>query len=296
MDAANNALLQRAIAWAPARWRNDHVLWVEVFALINLAFLSLDIYLAHSSNDFFEPAEYIPLYFSLVAPVLLAGAIAAREFANRPRTWRVLGYAVGVIAILVGLSGVIYHLDSQFFYERTLRSLTYAAPFAAPLSYAGNGLLLVMNRMVDPGSKEWAQWIMLLTLGGFVGNFALSLTDHAQNSFYTPAEWIPVIAAAFAVAFLGLPLFVEVDRDYLRVCAIVLALEVAVGVTGFVLHGIADINGPSRKLFDNMIYGAPPFAPLLFPNLSLLGWIGLWVIRPHVSDRVRAEVREPSQS
>jgi hypothetical protein len=52
---------------------------------------------------------------------------------------------------------VILHLDSQFFYERTLRSLTYAAPFAAPLAYAGLGLLLIANRLVHPQAAEWPQ-------------------------------------------------------------------------------------------------------------------------------------------
>ncbi len=34
------------------RWYLDHRLWLEAFALVNLAFLSLDIYLAHSVNHF----------------------------------------------------------------------------------------------------------------------------------------------------------------------------------------------------------------------------------------------------
>src|SRR5258708_11520024 len=31
-----------------ARWRSDYILWVELFVLMNLAFLSVDIFLAHS--------------------------------------------------------------------------------------------------------------------------------------------------------------------------------------------------------------------------------------------------------
>ena len=59
---------------------------------------------------------------------------------------------------------------------------------------------------------------------------------------------------------------------------IVLLLQAAVGVTGFVIHGVADLHGPSRGFFQNIVNGAPPFAPLLFPNLVVLGLIGLWVI------------------
>jgi hypothetical protein len=43
------------------RWWADCRLLLEAFVLINLGFLSLDIYLAHSVNDFRRDAEYIPL-------------------------------------------------------------------------------------------------------------------------------------------------------------------------------------------------------------------------------------------
>ena len=50
---------------AKIKWYRDPRLWLEGFVLVNLAFLSLDIYLAHSVNQFHRAAEYIPLYFSL---------------------------------------------------------------------------------------------------------------------------------------------------------------------------------------------------------------------------------------
>jgi hypothetical protein len=80
--------------------------------------------------------------------------------------WKVLGHVTGGCPIIVGLPGVIFHLESQFFYERTIRSLTYSAPFAAPLAYTGLGLLLIMNRMLDSETREWAQWVLMLALGG----------------------------------------------------------------------------------------------------------------------------------
>jgi hypothetical protein len=87
-------------------------------------------------------------------------------------------------------------LQSSFFYERTLRSLTYSAPFAASLACTGLGFLLIMNRMVEPETFEWAQWVLLLALGGFVGNFVFSLSDHVENGFFYPMEWVPVVASA----------------------------------------------------------------------------------------------------
>jgi hypothetical protein len=52
---------------------------------------------------------------------------------------------------------------------------------------------------------------------------------------------------------------------------------------GFILHASANLRGPSVHAFDNFIYGAPPMAPLLFPNLMVLGIIGLWELRKHLT-------------
>jgi hypothetical protein len=259
------------------RWWARPQIWVELFAILNVGFLTFDIYLAHSVNQFRNQAEYIPLFFSATAPVILIFALAVRY--RWPAVWKDLGYLVGWAAVVVGLTGVILHLESHFFYERTLRSLTYSAPFAAPLAYTGLGFLIIMNRMVDPDTLEWAHWVLLLALGGFVGNLVFSLTDHAENGFFNPLEWVPVVASAIAVGFLAVPLILRVSRQYIDLCAAILLLEAGVGLWGFVLHASANLQGPSVHAFENFIYGAPPMAPLLFPNLMVLGIIGLWQLR-----------------
>jgi hypothetical protein len=262
---------------ANERWWNQPQLWVELFAILNIGFLTFDIYLAHNVNQFRRPAEYIPFFFSVCSPAVLLVALWFRN--RRPTIWNVLGQVVGWSAILVGLAGVILHLQSHFFYERTLRSLTYSAPFAAPLAYTGLGFLLIMNRMVDSESIEWAQWVLLFTLGGFVGNFVFSVADHAQNGFYYPLEWVPVAASAIGIGFLAVPLLMRVSRGFIELCAAVLLLEAAVGLWGFILHTDANLHGPSIHAFDNFVNGAPPMAPLLFPNLMVLGIIALWQLR-----------------
>jgi hypothetical protein len=259
------------------RWWNDPQLWVEAFAILNIGFLTFDIFLAHSVNQFRNPAESIPLLFSASAPVVLLVALYFRK--RKPIVWKVLGQIVGWAAIVVGLTGVVLHLESHFFYERTIRSLTYSAPFAAPLAYTGLGFLLVMNRMIDDEAAEWAQWVLLMTLGGFVGNFVFSLADHAANGFYFKLEWVPVVASAIAVGFLAVPLLTRVSRAFIDACAAILVLEAAVGLWGFFLHTGANLQGPSVHAFDNFVYGAPPMAPLLFPNLMVLGIIALWQLR-----------------
>ena len=268
----------RSDAWWLQPW-----FLVEAFAILNLGFLTFDIYLAHSVNDFRRPAEYIPLYFSAAAPVVLALALAVRS--RWISVWQDIGYLVGWAAILIGLTGVILHLDSAFFYQRTIRSLTYSAPFAAPLAYTGLGFLLLLNRMVKSDTAEWAQWVLFLTLGGFVGNFIFSLTDHAENGFFEPVEWVAVVVSAVAVGFLVTPLLMRVSAKFLTLCGWVLMGEAAVGVWGFILHALHNLHGPSVHAFDNFIYGAPPMAPLLFPNLVALGLIALWRMRSFASDQ-----------
>ncbi len=261
-----------------SNWLAQHRLWLELFALVNLAGLAPDIFLAHSTNSFDEWSEYVPLVFSLAAPVLLLIAILALQIRGAMRTWGWLGGIVGWTSIGIGVIGLILHLESRFFEERTLASLVYAAPFAAPLSYAGIGLLLVMNRMVDHQSREWPRWVLLLALIGFVGNFVFSVTDHAQNGFYHWTEWIPVASSALAIGFVTALLVVEVKRSYVVACTLVLLLQGAVGLLGFYYHFSADLRGPSPTLFENVVFGAPVMAPLLFPNLMLLALLGLYVM------------------
>lgn len=266
------------------RWAHDAQLWVELFVTANLAILAADIYLAHSVNHFQKAAEYIPLYFSIGAPMVLGILIALRWILGLQSAWRDVGYLIGGLAILVGLGGVLYHLESRFFLDRTLKSLTYAAPFAAPLAYTGLGFLLLMNRMVAARSAEWARWVILLALGGFFGNFVLSLTDHASNGFFARTEWIPVISSAFATGFLLIPLAITVTRRFLDVCLVVMLGQAFVGVLGFWFHMRANLIEPGHDLFDKLVNGAPPMAPLLFPNLVGLALIGLWALIPHVPE------------
>ena len=250
-------------------------LWlVEIFAFGNLVFLAVDIYLAHRVNDFAHPAEWIPIYFSATVPLLLIPGIVKRR--HNDRLSRKAGFAVGVSSILVGLAGLLLHLDGNFFHAQTLKALVYTAPFAAPLSYTGVGLLLLLNRMEPDGSSAWGPWVTFLAMCGFVGNLALSLCDHAQNGFFERTEWISVIASAFAVSFLLVAVVRQLDRSLHFACVFVMGLQILVGVLGFALHATADLQGPADSIRDNFIYGAPVFAPLLFANLAILALIGLW--------------------
>ncbi len=162
----------------------DKAAVLDTFVLSNYAFLILDVYLAHLVNRFRHAAEWIPVGFSVAAVLVLAPALLLRLRGRGPSFAYHAGVVVGYASVAVGLAGVLYHLDSQFFSQWTIQSLVYTAPFAAPVAYAGLGFLLLVNRMVPSRDVEWSQWVVFFAFGGFVGNFGLSLADHAMNGFF----------------------------------------------------------------------------------------------------------------
>jgi hypothetical protein len=262
--------------------RADMGRWLaEIFVVGNLGFLAVDIALAHGVNEFAHPAEWVPLVFSLVSPLLLIRGVLRRDFMRGSS--RMLGLAVGTTSVLVGVAGLIMHLHNTFFVSLTLKSLVYTAPFAAPLAYTGIGLLLLLIRLEPRNSSGFGPWVTCLALGGFIGNFALTLCDHAQNGFFYSSEWIAVISSAFAVSFLFMALLRQQDARFRMVCGGVMLLQVLVGSLGFALHLQANLTSPASSVLDSMLYGAPIFAPLLLPNLALLAMLGLWQTGPESS-------------
>lgn len=275
-------VLGRVFSSPLLQWVFDMELLLELFVAANLTVLAGDIVLAHSVNHFRNPAEYIPLYFSAAAPVLLLIVDLLRWRWGFRAAWRDMGILVGALSVLVGLGGVLYHLQSSFFLQHTLASLTYAAPFTAPLAYTGLGFLLLVNRMVPQHTVEWARWVILLATGGFFGNFVLCLTDHATNGFFLKTEWIPVVSSALATGFLIVPVLMPVARRYLDLCIAVLGVQALVGLLGFWYHLHMNLMEPGSSLFEKSVNGAPPMAPLLFPNLVGLTLIGLWELAAHL--------------
>ena len=165
---------------------------------------------------------------------------------------------------------------ARFFEEQTLKNLVYTAPFAAPLAYTGLGFLLLLDRMVDSRTVDWARWVVFLALGGFVGNFVLTLADHAQNGFFR----------AVGVDRRGRQRVGRLEplrrAGRLRqppppgLALAVMAAQVGVGLLGFYLHVMADLRSPAGSLWDRFLYGAPLFAPLLFADLAMLAALGIW--------------------
>ncbi len=264
---------------------------VEWFVVANFAFLGGDILVAHQENSFDRPAEWVPVVFSGLATL----ALLPMAFGKRATLWRVVDRIVAVGAVLVGLTGMILHLKSAFFQEETLQNLVYSAPFLAPLAYVGVGLLLLLVRLEAPESPVFGWWVVLLALGGFVGNFGMALLDHAQNGLFHWTEWVAVVSAAFAASFLFVVLL-RGEPAFIRMTYGVLGLQIVVGVVGFALHVIADLGRRALPFGQRFVFGAPAFAPLLFADLAFLAALGLWALSrtgPHVLGENRGD-RQPA--
>jgi hypothetical protein len=93
-----------------------------------------------------------------------------------------------------------------------------------------------------------------------------------------------VISSAFATSFLLVPLVTPITRRYLDLCVVVMLAQAGVGVLGFWFHMQANLVEPGVSLWEKLVNGAPPMAPLLFPNLVGLAFIGTWAVVPHVPE------------
>ncbi len=244
---------------------------LDVFIIVNLAFLALDVFIAHAINGYAYTVEWLPVYFSLVASVLFTGVVAI----NNPRWLYGCRTCVGWSAICVGITGMLLHLNSHFFTEMSLKNLVYAAPFVAPLAYTGIGMLLLLNNQISDTDLTWAKWVVLLAVCGWCGNFILSAFDHAQNGFFNVAEWLPVITSAMAIGCLGVLLCVPYQQRFVKFCVGVLCINIIIGIAGFFFHLAAGLQTPAIRHTEKFLYGAPLFAPLLFPNLSILALLGI---------------------
>ena len=116
--------------------------------------------------------------------------------------------------------------------------------------------------------------------GGFAGNFVLSLADHAQNGFFGPAEWVGVVAGAWAVGSLVAVLAVDDNRPLLWCWP-----ARRDGHPGrrrsarfFRARAVRSRRHDRRALGRTFSNGAPVFAPLLFADLALLACLGLWAL------------------
>ncbi len=277
---------------------------VLVMMAVNLFFLSVDIYLAHSISGTIVPNEWIPIIFGVVggALLVLAGLIALR---NRPLA-TIIATVTLLISIVVGLLGAYFHwirgiLPTGPVGQRvTLDLLVWAPPIFGPLMYSfvgifglsaawvedppDSGILVMMGgrRLQLPYPKTQAYFYIIGMAA--LATVASSVLDHARLNFADPWLWVPTLIGVFGsvvAVVLG-----ALDRPTwadLITYIFAMLLLIVVGVVGAVLHIEGNLTSQGDVVIERFIRGAPFLAPLLFANVGTLGLIVLLDPREEIS-------------
>jgi len=265
-------------------------------AAINLVFLGIDIYLAHSISGTIVPNEWIPIIFGPVGGTLLivAGLIAVRR---RPLA-TVIANIVFLCSIAAGLLGAYFHLvraalpTGPVGQQITVNLLVWAPPIVGPLMFSLVGVLgisavwledppdsgrlaLLAGRHIQlPFAKTRAYffWIGLGTLATVIS----SVLDHARTEFENPWLWVPTAVGVFGTAVaVTLGALDHPTRADLITYVVSMLLLALVGLVGALLHVNANLISEGTVVPERFIRGAPFLAPLLFSNMGGLGLITL---------------------
>jgi hypothetical protein len=277
---------------------------VLVMMAVNLFFLSVDIYLAHSISGTIVPNEWIPIIFGVVGAVLLvlAGLIALR---NRPLA-TIIATVTLLISIVVGLLGAYFHwirgiLPTGPVGQRvTLDLLVWAPPIFGPLMYSfvgifglsaawvedppDSGILVMMGgrRLQLPYPKTQAYFYIIGMAA--LATVASSVLDHARLNFADPWLWVPTLIGVFgSVVAVVLGALDRPTRADLITYIFAMLLLIVVGVVGAVLHIEGNLTSQGDVVIERFIRGAPFLAPLLFANVGTLGLIVLLDPREEIS-------------
>jgi hypothetical protein len=263
-----------------------------LMAAVNLLFLGIDTYLAHSISGTIRPYEWIPIIFGPVAAVLLLGA-GLISLRRRPLA-SATASTVLLASIVVGLLGAYFHLRRALLpnavpgEQISVDLLVWAPPILGPLTFSLTGLLglsaawveeppdsgiLRLSRrrtMALPYSKTQAFFFMVSM--GSLATVISSVLDHARTGFVNAWLWLPTGVGVFATVVAGYIGAIENRRRVdLVVYAGAMLLMIAVGIIGAVLHVLDDLTASGAFLLERFIRGAPFLAPLLFANMGSLG-------------------------
>ena len=263
---------------------------------VNELFLGVDTYLAHSLSGTLRPYEWIPIYFGPIAGALLAlaGLLALRQRAFAS----LLATLVFVASAAVGVLGAYFHIvrtvlpDAPIGAQVTLDLFVLAPPVLGPLAFALVGLLGVSAAWIEdpqdsgrlrlPGGlhlqlpyAKTNAYFFAVCMGILVALIS-SVLDHARAGFTNPWLWLPTGVGVFALVVAAL---MGMESRPLRGDALTyvlaMALLIAVGLIGAMLHVLADVGLNNALIAERFLRGAPFMAPLLFCNMGLLGLIVL---------------------
>jgi len=284
MTAHDVSLL--GVATARLRVGRDQLLLI--FAAFNLAFLVVDVAIAHSINSFRPVYEWIPVIAAWPGVATCLALAIQQQPSDRLRLFH---QAAMLLNIVVGVLGTVFHLRAVIPPTGgwAWAWIAFGAPVLAPLSFAGAALVgLVASWSEVPGHPGFlnitgrlqiraplsrTQHLLWFVALGFAGAALMSFQDHGQYG-YTLWEWIPIATGFFAT-------FVVIGRawnprhhkpDELTYLWTMI-LAIVVGIAGIAFHLSKDLADSGAVSLERMRAFAPIFAPGLFSDLGILGLI-----------------------
>ncbi len=263
---------------------------------VNLVFLGIDTFLAHSTSGTVHSFEWIPIIFGPSGGVILVicGLIALRK----RQVAAEIASLVFLASLMVGILGTYFHLRWALLpaaptgEQITLALFVWTPPSLGPMAFCLVGLMGLSavweEQPVDSGVlllpfrlklnlpyRKTQAYYLMVGLGVLISLISSTL-DHARTGFTSPWFLIPLVAGVFGAVIPIIIGFTELpSRQDILTFAITMGLLVLVGVVGSYLHIQADLAGKLTIIPERFLRGAPLLAPMLYANFGLLGIIAL---------------------
>lgn len=249
-------------------WRLYKRTILLVYMALNFALLDVDVLISHSQNDFFR-LELIPLVYG---PLAVIGIILKLVFSRQHwadlvfRTLMWLGIAVGLIGTYFHFAG---NATSQS--EPLYRLLVTSSPVAAPIAFSGVAFFTLISAHERSSRRQTK--LLALVGWGFIGSVIAAYLDHARLNFVPIYTLFPLVAGIMAgLACLWIVYFAEeTGKKEMKVFLGIMALNLVVGLLGFIFHVLGDLAGTQTLILARFFYRDPLMGPLLFCDLAVLG-------------------------
>ncbi|MDQ7093333.1 hypothetical protein REC12_07000 [Desulfosporosinus sp. PR] len=237
---------------------------------LNFFLTGIDVFIAHSQNDFFR-WEVIPLVFTPLAVLAILIQLIFPKPVFSKRVFQVVMW----VGVLVGVLGTFFHLTGNAISgkESYYNLLVAGSPVAAPVAFAGISCYALASRHYHGASRR-SKLLILVGLG-FLGAVLAAYFDHARLGFKPIYTLIPLVSGTLA----ALSCFYMADHQTNRLettsFMVILALNMFVGLLGFGFHIAGNLAGTQTVVWARFLYRNPVMGPLLFCNLALLGAISI---------------------
>ena len=279
--------------------------WLALVAGLSSAMSGLEVGYEHYKGSYSRRIMYTPVILS--AALAVAGVAG---FFNR-RAARTLLRAVSAITLGDCVAGFYFHVRGiarkPGGWRLPVTNMVMGPPVFAPLlfgvsAYLGFIASFLRRDAGDEGAlprsaspSHWAkrmtgehepisweqdiregrfqkQMIVATIVATFLSGFE-AWYSHYKNNFHYSVQWTPVILTpvlmATGVGALG---SVRIAHTALPAVSALAILDGTIGF-GFHVRGTLRRSGGTKKLFYNIVYGPPIFAPLLFAASGSLGML-----------------------